>query len=131
MAGATFAGIAAADDTQRGLLGCVLRDAREWHYAFLEACPDCRAAGGACLAHWDEHEEACQEYRGLAAHIEGHEGLARGVACPLDPGQRRAIRAAVGEAIAYRQDAGGLEDIALTAAYRELARQLAEIGGWG
>jgi hypothetical protein len=122
------AGIAAADDAQRGLLLCVLRDAREWHYVIMEACPACRAAGGACLAHWDQHEEPCQEYRALAAHLEGYEGTTGGVVCPLDSGQRRALRAAVTEAVSYRQETRretrAPEGAALAAAYRELLRQV-------
>jgi hypothetical protein len=117
---ADHADLGAADDVQRYLLCCVLRDAREWHYAILDSCAACLAAGGACIAHWDEHEEPCQEYRDLSSHLEGYEGTARGTACPLDRRQRQAIAAALPKAIAYRSNMPGPADIAIVAAYSEL-----------
>jgi hypothetical protein len=107
-------------------LCCVLRDASEWHYAILESCAACRAVGGACNAHWDEHEEPCHRYRNLSAHLESYQGTANGVTCPLDRGQRQAVIAALSKAIAYRNTSGSAVDIALIAAYRALERLTAQ-----
>ena len=115
------ADLGAGDDVQRYLLRCILRDASEWHYAILDSCAACRAAGDACIAHWDKYEEPCQKYRELSTHLEGYEGTTRGVACPLDRRQRQTIAAALSEAIAYRSSMpGSPADIAIIAAYSEL-----------
>jgi hypothetical protein len=114
--------LAAADDAQRMLLCCILRDAVEWDYRITRACPACQAAGVTCAAHWDEHERRRGEYRALRDHLERYEGLAG--ACPLTVSQQRTLAAAVVVAIAYRRGRGAAEDAALLSAYRSLHRRL-------
>jgi hypothetical protein len=115
--------LAAADDTQRALLSCILRDAREWHYAISSACADCRAAGDTCLAHWTGHQERAAQYLALTEHLERYEGLPNGRICPLTAAQQQIIAAALVEAIAYRDEKEAPEDMALDAAYRLLRRK--------
>jgi hypothetical protein len=114
--------LAAADDTQRMLLRCVLRDALCQDLQITGACADCRAISDLCAAHWDEHQVRRAAYHALASHLESFEGSA--AACPLTVGQRQIIAAAVAAAIAYRREHHAAEDAALLSAYRSLRRRL-------
>ena len=119
---------AAADDAQRMLLCCVLRDALERQHTIEAACADCLAAGVTCLRHWDAHEQSGREYRGLQMRLEGYAGLPYGLAFPLTVRDRRVIAAALADAIAFRGARQVAEDMALMAAYRVLRRQLGTVG---
>ena len=119
---------AAADDAQRMLLCCVLRDALERQHTIEAACADCQAAGDTCLRHWDAHEQPGQEYRGLQMRLEGYDGRPYGQAFPLTARDRQVIAAALAEAITFRGARKAAEDIALMAAYRVLRRELGTAG---
>ncbi|MFI5064738.1 MAG: hypothetical protein ACHP9Z_12270 [Streptosporangiales bacterium] len=113
--------LSAADDAERMLWSAILRDAAEWHYDKLEACGDCVTAGGACLAHWDQHEEPTERYRELRNRLGSYDGLSYGVRYPFTGQEQDIITEAVKDAIAYRTRGETIESVALIAAYREFA----------
>jgi hypothetical protein len=77
-------GLTVADDSQRMLLWCLLHDAFEWHNAATRECPACLYAGGTCQHHWSEHGMPAETYIRLMNRLESFQGVAFGIACPLD-----------------------------------------------
>jgi hypothetical protein len=119
--------LAAADDAQRMLLCCVLRDAAEFHSTAIGECPGCRVfpqPGGPCDACWESRRPFYTAYHSLADSLASYDGLPYGEAYPLGDDDRRVIAAALPEAIAYRQQHAnsGAEHHVLLMAYRELER---------
>jgi hypothetical protein len=120
-------GLAAADDAQRGLLVCVLRDAAELHCAAMDDCPRCQVfaePGGPCDECWETRRPVWQAYHALADRLASYDGRPYGDACPFADADRRVFAAALCDAIAYRQQhaGSGLEHHVLLMAYRELQR---------
>jgi len=117
--------IAAADDPQRMFLRCLLHDAFEWHNSSTAGCTVCVQIG-TCPRHWAKHGQPSASYRILMARLESYEGLAPGIACPLDTADRATLTAALPFAIRFRIDRDAPEDRALSAAYRNLVEVLSE-----
>lgn len=120
---------ATADDAQRMLLCCVLRDAMEWHYTIAEGCDACQAANaGVCMGHWDTHYTAVDTYISVRDHLGRFEGLPYGRVCPLSAAQQRTLTSAVAEAITYRVEMRQGADAELLAAYRLLKARPVGLG---
>jgi hypothetical protein len=120
----THTDLRAADDSQRMLIWCVIRDAQEWHWDAHSDCAACYRAG-TCIRHWDAHQRPRDLYDEIRDQLAGYQGSAQGIACALDSTARRLIGAALPLALAYRSSGEhGPEDDALALAYRHLAGSL-------
>ncbi|MGO9293920.1 MAG: hypothetical protein ACLP52_08580 [Streptosporangiaceae bacterium] len=120
--------LAAADNSQRMILRCAMTDACRWYELAQEACPACVTARGlgqdSCTRHQDD-EARFSEHCRLSLNLDYDTDHGHDDACDLTAADRAVITHALGLAIRLRQDRAAAEDAALTAAYRELARQLA------
>jgi hypothetical protein len=99
-------------------LRCILFDAIEWDYGITDACAACRAVESICPAHWDEHQNRRERYAVVMHRLEQSQEL--NTACALTAEHQQTIKAAVQEAICYRQQGKAAEDCALLAAYRTM-----------
>lgn len=122
---ASYERLEAADDGQRGLLDCMLKDACAWLEIPIDACPSCRGAPDVC----EDHESAMErirDYAGIEIYLDSIESERFRKPLLLIADQIRVIAEALPNAIAFRDRGHALEDLALGAAYRELQRHLVQ-----
>lgn len=121
-------GLGAADDAQRMLLCCALRDAAELRSSVMQECPGCQNCpedpGGPCAECWAARQPSRDAYWELSDRLSSYDGRPYGWTCPLDDADRQLITTALSEAIIYRQlhPPTGAEHHVLLIAYRELQR---------
>jgi hypothetical protein len=128
----TLVPLAAADDGQRQLLRIALRDAMKVHEDIQINCGACQTAlrvDRACPAH-QKQEDTFHARLDLYWHLdcEAEEWTGRRAKEPyaLSDTEVDLIRSTLAEAIAYRGTGKAVEDLALTAAYTELAHAFSE-----
>ena len=128
----TLATLEAADDGQRQLLRIALRDAMKAHEDMQVNCGPCQTAlrvDRACSEH-QKQEDTFHARSDLYWHLdcEAEEWIGRRSKEPyaLSDTEVDLIRFTLAEAIAYRGTGKAVEDLALTAAYTELAHALSE-----
>lgn len=114
--------LSSIDDGQRALLLALVDDAVTGLLARIGDCGGCALIleTGPCAAHL-EHAGPWHAYRMLAGFLERAGGR---TLCPLDEDQAALIIRAIPGALAQRRHSGHPADVALTAAYAELGRQL-------
>jgi hypothetical protein len=128
----TLAPLEAADDGQRQLLRIALRDAMKAHEDMQVNCGPCQTAlraDRACPQH-QKQEDTFHARFDLYWHLdcEAEEWTGRRSKEPsaLSATEVDLIRLTLAEAITYRGTGKAVEDLALTAAYTELAHALSE-----